>query len=395
MSNIKEKAQFGEYSILRYEDSHIEVKHKGVFCDNTKKELRDIAEQIGFHHEPTWNTRQFGAKLIEYISQNPVGKKETPKVDKETANLPQKPTSTGSDNDKIRVYGKAQNRTALGIINAYLILYPESTYDDLKKAFPADINRPALSAFNYYSHWLVKKSDYHKNPKIQSCFVDDQISLADGTIVYLMMLWQKPEYEKIISTAGQYGITVANYTPTKPFGKGGYLLEYINGYVPSIQTKKKGFSKAAMILTLLAAIIIALLIWFLTRPKETVVVTQTIYDTVYVEKMQDIQTKFNAVQFDFDKCTLKPEAQAVLGEVVELMNDHSEIKLHIAGHTSDEGSAEHNMALSEQRAKAVVDYLIGQGIPSERLSYEGKGSTEPKDINNKQVNRRTEFIIVK
>ena len=37
---------------------------------------------------------------------------------------------------KVRVYGKAQNRTALGIVNAYIVMYPHATAEDLNKAFP-------------------------------------------------------------------------------------------------------------------------------------------------------------------------------------------------------------------------------------------------------------------
>ena len=40
---------------------------------------------------------------------------------------------------KVRVYGKAQNRTALGIVNAYLIMYPHATKEDLEKAFPLEL----------------------------------------------------------------------------------------------------------------------------------------------------------------------------------------------------------------------------------------------------------------
>ena len=42
--------------------------------------------------------------------------------------------------NKVRVYGKAQNRTALGIMHAYMVMYPQSTIDDLKKAFPNSLN---------------------------------------------------------------------------------------------------------------------------------------------------------------------------------------------------------------------------------------------------------------
>jgi outer membrane protein OmpA-like peptidoglycan-associated protein len=68
--------------------------------------------------------------------------------------------------------------------------------------------------------------------------------------------------------------------------------------------------------------------------------------------------------------------------------------LKIEGHTSDEGDAAFNQKLSENRAKAVVDFLISKGIAADRLEYEGKGSSEPLDPNNREVNRRTEIIVL-
>jgi outer membrane protein OmpA-like peptidoglycan-associated protein len=53
-----------------------------------------------------------------------------------------------------------------------------------------------------------------------------------------------------------------------------------------------------------------------------------------------------------------------------------------------------NKQLSLKRAKAVVNFMIGRGIDSSRLTFEGKGSSSPIDINNRDINRRTEFIII-
>ena len=53
-----------------------------------------------------------------------------------------------------------------------------------------------------------------------------------------------------------------------------------------------------------------------------------------------------------------------------------------------------NLRLSEQRARSVYDYLKGKGIAADRLEYEGKGSSEPLDPNNREVNRRTEIIVI-
>ena len=72
---------------------------------------------------------------------------------------------------KVRVYGKAQNRTALGIMHAYLVMYPQATVEDLRKAFPrADINpdsgvdeifqHESEPHFKEWAQWYFEKDDY-------------------------------------------------------------------------------------------------------------------------------------------------------------------------------------------------------------------------------------------
>lgn len=76
------------------------------------------------------------------------------------------------------------------------------------------------------------------------------------------------------------------------------------------------------------------------------------------------------------------------------MQKHPELKLKLVGHTSSEGDATFNQKLSEARAQAAVDFLVGRGVDASRLSAEGKGSSEPIDENNPEANRRTEFIVI-
>jgi OOP family OmpA-OmpF porin len=74
------------------------------------------------------------------------------------------------------------------------------------------------------------------------------------------------------------------------------------------------------------------------------------------------------------------------------------MKLEIYGHTDNTGSEEHNLELSRKRAKSVYDYLVEQGVSTNKISYFGFGSTMPKISNtneaNKTINRRVEFKIL-
>ena len=75
------------------------------------------------------------------------------------------------------------------------------------------------------------------------------------------------------------------------------------------------------------------------------------------------------------------------------------MRIEIAGHTDNVGSAEFNLRLSLDRASAVRAYLVENGIAAKRLVAKGYGSTKPKATNDteegRQQNRRTEFAILK
>ena len=101
--------------------------------------------------------------------------------------------------------------------------------------------------------------------------------------------------------------------------------------------------------------------------------------------------------FDLGKATLRMESNAELDRLVKLMNDAPKLKIEIAGHTDNTGSAIMNENLSQQRANAVVAYLVSKGINLARLTAKGYGSKKPVATNEteagRQQNRRTEFKI--
>ena len=89
----------------------------------------------------------------------------------------------------------------------------------------------------------------------------------------------------------------------------------------------------------------------------------------------------------------------ILDEVAKAMNDNPQIKkLQIDGHTDNEGTEDYNLELSENRAKAVMDYLVSKGVDEARLTYKGYGFSMPKASNRteegKAINRRVEFTIL-
>ena len=84
--------------------------------------------------------------------------------------------------------------------------------------------------------------------------------------------------------------------------------------------------------------------------------------------------------FDFDKATLRPESAEALNEMVTVLNENPNVTIEMASHTDRKGSEEYNIALSERRARSVIDYLIAKGIAADRLQSQGYGESRPKTI---------------
>lgn len=105
----------------------------------------------------------------------------------------------------------------------------------------------------------------------------------------------------------------------------------------------------------------------------------------------------NNVFFNYDESILRPESKAELNTIVDFLKSFPSGIIEISGHTDSIGSNEYNQILSEERAKAVVNYLANKGISKKRFFFVGYGETEPIASNSteggRQLNRRTELKI--
>jgi OOP family OmpA-OmpF porin len=107
------------------------------------------------------------------------------------------------------------------------------------------------------------------------------------------------------------------------------------------------------------------------------------------------------VNFDFDKATLRPDAVATLNEVVSILRQYSDLRVEVAGHTDLCGSDAYNQTLSQNRAKAVYDFLTSNGISASRLvGPTGYGESRPLQPTGQnlpecknETNRRTELNV--
>jgi outer membrane protein OmpA-like peptidoglycan-associated protein len=105
------------------------------------------------------------------------------------------------------------------------------------------------------------------------------------------------------------------------------------------------------------------------------------------------------VYFDAGKATIQARSTALLDQVAAVLKAHTEIgKVRVEGHTDATGDAATNRALSADRARAVVDHLVRNGVATERLEPVGFGPDRPADDNTtpkgRETNRRVEFTIV-
>lgn len=104
----------------------------------------------------------------------------------------------------------------------------------------------------------------------------------------------------------------------------------------------------------------------------------------------------DAIVFDGDTATLSADAHAILDTVGQALRDYPNIKLEVQGHTDSRGDTGPNRKLSQAQADAVVEYLLGRGITSGRLTSIGYGETRPIESNRtsqgRAINRRIELV---
>ena len=371
------------------------------------------------------------------------------------------PTDPNVTYSAIRVYSNTQNRMALGILHAYLKMFPQITLKDLCKAFPEKLN-PDSGVKRLFIP-IEKMVD---EPKWQDYFREDEelLCMGDGSKVAVASRWPSSSLERLSDHAKQFGIELANFEFGEKYDKCGFRLECVaEGKKVEPQEKKQEETKAQvqttvppippkeqtlsdkdkssnnkkketkmeksneiddetktripwwMWLLLLLMTGAAVGAFFLGRhtkeaeiqvqevevevPYEVevekeVLIHDTVTVTVFKEKIEEIEKNFNAAKFKSGKADLNDDAKFVLHDLVKILEKQPDVRLKIVGHTSEEGSPSFNQKLSEKRAKAVVDFLVARGINPDRLEYEGKGSSEPLEAGNNEVNRRTQIIVL-
>ncbi len=105
------------------------------------------------------------------------------------------------------------------------------------------------------------------------------------------------------------------------------------------------------------------------------------------------------IYYDLAKWDIRPDAAIELDKLVLMLTDNPEISIELSSHTDSRDTDSNNYVLSQRRATSAVDYIISQGIDSNRLRAKGYGESrlkikEAKTEEEHQINRRTEFKII-
>jgi OmpA-OmpF porin, OOP family len=121
------------------------------------------------------------------------------------------------------------------------------------------------------------------------------------------------------------------------------------------------------------------------------------------EVSEELQKTLNeyakTILFDTGKSSIKSQSEAVLNDIIKILNEYPNSKFTVEGHTDSVGSEKLNQGLSDSRANSVKEYLIKNGIDEFRLSSLGYGESKPIDSNNtskgRANNRRVEINLAK
>lgn len=118
----------------------------------------------------------------------------------------------------------------------------------------------------------------------------------------------------------------------------------------------------------------------------------------YIQVQGDKITLNQQIHFDSGRSVIKPDSYQILDEVAAVLKSNENWMVRVEGHTDNVGSREKNLQLSEERARACMDYIVNKGVAASRMSATGYGFDQPIASNatpdGRTANRRTEFKIL-
>lgn len=284
-----------------------------------------------------------------------------------------------------------------------------------------------LYCVRYYVS-LADKSDYYSN-NISALFTKEKIK---GKFIRLDKFWKKSSYYKTFTSTREEDyfnpqikpkVLINNYTDwTEVCGvfkaKGGEKYLTIGSFAKDVELhksdnyneKSKYYKKGYYIYYYLDNVSVVEaespeecnckpILVEKPRVEAVIDIKDTLQEIIKIDTISIGQSiVLNNIYFTLNDSTLLDSSYMQLNKLYQTLSTNPSLKIEIAGHSDNTGSAEYNQNISEARAKAVVNYLIQKGIEQGRLKYISYGNTKPVTSNTtekgRQQNRRVEFTII-
>jgi OOP family OmpA-OmpF porin len=249
------------------------------------------------------------------------------------------------------------------------------------------LNEPLVTGQQYYAEFWVNHLPYSmRTNNLGICFTDKKISNLFEDQLYLQPAVNAKEVVLAKNLA---------WTKVSARFKAGSEAEYLiigNFYPDSLTVARTAWKDPLTFgYYYIDDVIIRKEDPILPVPVREDDLTRTRFEAGRTFQLKDIY-------FEFDKTELLPRSFVELKKLVRILKDNPAMHIVIIGHTDAIGTDEYNQKLSEDRARAVLVYLVQNGIPAQRLDSRGKGSLLPVASNDnddgRQLNRRVEFLVV-
>jgi outer membrane protein OmpA-like peptidoglycan-associated protein len=252
--------------------------------------------------------------------------------------------------------------------------YPINTIDDEGTLF--------IAADGKTAYYASDRSDSHGSHDIYTFELPENVR-AGKTLWVKGKVYDKKTNESLVSEVELTDLGSKQViTKVQTDASGNYLITLPVGKDYAFNVNRKGY------------------LFF----SDNFLMTGRVPDSAYEKNipLQPIEANASVVLknifFDVNKFELKPQSQVELDGLVRLLNENPSLKIEISGHTDNVGKPADNLLLSNNRAKAVVSYLVSKNISAQRLTAKGYGETKPaadnKTEDGRAINRRTEMKVV-
>jgi outer membrane protein OmpA-like peptidoglycan-associated protein len=255
--------------------------------------------------------------------------------------------------------------------------YPLNTHEDQVSLFVSTSGRTG-----YYSYERVNASDQKESLLFSFEFPDEGI--LDNKSIYLTGTVYDLETEKPLEASIEL-YDLGDENPTAIFKSdpvtGHYLTVLNENKKIALYVERAGYLFESQT--------------FNVAPESG----NEVQHDIYLKPIkQGSSVTLNNIFFEFNSASLTEDSKTELLKIASFIRENPGIQISIEGHTDDQGTEQYNQVLSEERAKAVYDFLINTDISPETLTYVGYGENRPvvdnTDEKGRSRNRRIEFSIV-